>query len=182
MRKLLVLVNGLPGSGKTTLARALAPPLRAQLLSKDTIKEALATCLDNPMTFPTLGGIAMDAVWALAEASNTNVIIDSWWFKPRDLHHAQAGITRAAPTHTIELWCDLPPNIAKARYTNRTRAALHQDTQRLTTDWPLWAEQATPLALTPVISIDTTQPIDHLALADQINLVARVQSDGGSHQ
>ena len=38
----LVLVNGLPGAGKTTLATALAGALPATLVSKDAIKEALA--------------------------------------------------------------------------------------------------------------------------------------------
>ncbi|MFD6222466.1 AAA family ATPase [Nocardia asteroides] len=42
MDKLLVLINGLPGSGKSTLGRALAPKLHAQFLSKDTVKVSLA--------------------------------------------------------------------------------------------------------------------------------------------
>jgi predicted kinase len=41
----LVLVNGLPDSGKTTLASGLAAPLGAVLLSKDAVKEALAELL-----------------------------------------------------------------------------------------------------------------------------------------
>jgi predicted kinase len=38
---MLVLVNGLPGSGKSTLGAALTPLLRAEFLSKDAVKEAL---------------------------------------------------------------------------------------------------------------------------------------------
>jgi len=41
-RRLVVLVNGLPASGKTTLARALSRRLSLPLLSKDVIKEAHA--------------------------------------------------------------------------------------------------------------------------------------------
>jgi predicted kinase len=38
----LVLGNGLPGSGKTTVATGLAAVLEASLISKDAIKEAVA--------------------------------------------------------------------------------------------------------------------------------------------
>ena len=42
---LAVLVNGLPGSGKTTLARAVARGLGLPLSSKDVIKETRADVL-----------------------------------------------------------------------------------------------------------------------------------------
>lgn len=63
---LLVLVNGLPGAGKSTVGRALAQVSGARFLSKDAVKEALATCVEDPAGLTDLGGIAMDAVWSLA--------------------------------------------------------------------------------------------------------------------
>ena len=43
-----VLVGGVPGSGKTTLARQLAPLLGVPLIAKDAIKEALMAALGPP--------------------------------------------------------------------------------------------------------------------------------------
>ena len=49
-RDWFVLVAGWPGSGKTTLAAALATELGLPLLSKDEIKEALMDGLGRPET------------------------------------------------------------------------------------------------------------------------------------
>lgn len=167
-----MLVNGLPGSGKSTLGRSLARSLNAKFLSKDVVKEALAACLDDAAELRVLGGIAMDTVWALAQAIPDTVVIDSWWFKPRDLHFARTGILNTGASRAVEIWCDVPSSIAKARYAGRNRAAFYQDEQRLVDDWDTWAAHATPLALTATLSVDTTGPVDCSRLAARIRLVA----------
>ncbi len=172
MDRLLVLVNGLPGAGKTTVGTRLARTLNARFLSKDAIKEALASCLDNDTDFPQLGGIAMDTVWALAQAIPGDVVIDSWWFKPRDLTFARAGLTNTMPSRVVEVWCDVPAPVAKARYASRHRAAIYQDQQRLAEDWDHWAELAEPLGLTPTVRVDTTRTVDYIDLAQQSTLAA----------
>ncbi|MEV6427002.1 AAA family ATPase [Nocardia sp. NPDC051463] len=171
MDKLLVLINGLPGSGKSTLGRSLAVALDAQFLSKDAIKEALATAIGNVVGASALGGIAMDTVWALAQATPTTVVVDSWWFRPRDLQFARAGIERVGPDRVVEVWCDVPSGVARSRYASRRRAVLHQDEQRLANDWDAWAEWAAPLGLAPVVVADTTRPVDCIALATRIERV-----------
>ncbi|WP_040835215.1 AAA family ATPase [Nocardia brevicatena] len=172
MEKLLVLVNGLPGSGKTTLGQALAPTMDARFLQKDAVKEALAGCVAGAADLPTLGGIAMDAIWSLVQASSTTAIIDSWWFRPRDLEFARAGIGKARADRVVEVWCDVPADIARARYTNRCRAALHRDEQRVIRDWHIWAERAEPLGLTPTVLVDTTRPVDCSDLARRVERAA----------
>ncbi|MEV2224152.1 AAA family ATPase [Nocardia vinacea] len=172
MDKLLVLVNGLPGSGKSTLGRSLARTLNAQFLSKDTVKEALAACLDDSDDLRALGGIAMDTVWALAQAIPGIVVIDSWWFKPRDLPFARTGIRNTGASRAVEIWCDVPSDLAKARYTSRNRPALYQDEQRLVDDWDTWAAHAAPLELTATLVVDTTGRVDYSRLADRIQLTA----------
>lgn len=151
VEKFLVLVNGLPGSGKSTLSRALAPTLGAQFLSKDDVKEALAARVDDPAIVAGNGGVAMDAVWAMARASSVSVVIDSWWFRPRDLAFAAAGIRRVRADRAVEVWCRVPAETARARYAGRRRAALHQDDRRLAEDWDQWAEQAAPLGILPTV-------------------------------
>ncbi|PPJ24646.1 hypothetical protein C5E45_24905 [Nocardia nova] len=76
--------------------------MRARFLSKDAVKEALATCVEDPADLPDLGGVAMDAVWSLARTSPTSVVIDSWWFGPRDTEFARAGIEKVGADRAVD--------------------------------------------------------------------------------
>ncbi|MGI5220591.1 AAA family ATPase [Nocardia sp. CA-290969] len=172
MDKLLVLVNGLPGSGKSTLGRSLAATLNAQFLSKDALKEALAAYVDDREIAADLGGVAMDTVWALARVLPKSVVIDSWWFKPRDLRYAEIGIGRAQADRVVEVWCQVPADTARERYMARRRPDLYRDRQRLTDHWDTWAEQAEPLGLVPTVFVDTTQPVDCAELAERVELAS----------
>jgi predicted kinase len=55
-----VLITGLPGSGKTTIARPLAHALGLPLVAKDAIKETLFDTLgtDDPNATPASGRIS----------------------------------------------------------------------------------------------------------------------------
>lgn len=160
----MLLINGLPGSGKTTLADGLARALHGHVVSKDSIKEALAEFTPQP-GLASLGAIAMEAVWSLAAVAAGIVLVDSWWYRPRDVTLAASGLARVGAARDLEIWCDVPADIARRRYAHRDRAAFHDDLTRLRADWEMWAANATPLGITPCIRVDTSNPVDMADLA-----------------
>jgi predicted kinase len=155
----LVLVNGLPGSGKTTLSRRIAKALAVPVVAKDALKEALAEAV--PAACPDgLGAIAMDAAWGLAAEIPGTVVVESWWFRPRDLGFVATGLERCGNPPLVEVWCDVPAEIARARVAARQRHRVHEDSQRLAECWADWAARAEPLNLGPVLRVDTSVGVE----------------------
>lgn len=159
----VVLVNGLPGAGKTSLARELSAHTGWPCLSKDDVKEALAD-LAPAVPSGRLGAVAMDTVWALAAAvpdvAPGVVVVESWWFRPRDLEFARTGLSSTGASRSAEVWCDVDPALARQRYAARQRSALHDDAARLARDYDHWAAHAEPLGLGPVVRVDTGHAVD----------------------
>ena len=164
MASVAILVNGLPGSGKTTLSATLAGVLGCPLLAKDPVKEALAD-LAGPMIDPqALGSIAMDTVWAMAAEVEAGVVVDSFWHRPRDLEPARVGVSRAGSPRTLEVWCDVDPDVALQRVVDRLAAGgrhpAHGTVESTRASWAEWAEAAAPLGEWPVLRVDTSTPVD----------------------
>lgn len=111
----LVLVNGLPGSGKTTLSRGLAPVLSVPLISKDALKEAVADAVPS-IASSALGWAVGDLMWTLAATVSGTVILESWWFTPRDRDFVIAGMLRCQSPSVVEIWCEVPPDLDWQRY------------------------------------------------------------------
>ncbi len=118
-----VLVTGVPGSGQTTLATALAAELGLPLFSKDAAQEAVADAwpTDPPAGHgqersSSVGVAASNALWSLLAASPAGGVVEGWW-GPNDTEYVVAGLTRAGfdPARVPEAWCELATAVAAER-------------------------------------------------------------------
>ena len=165
----LILVNGLPGSGKTTLGRQLGGVLQLPVISKDVLKEALADTAGRSVSGGRLGQIASDTMWQLAAAVPDTAVVESWWYRPRDLEHARRGAALSGAPIITEVWCDVRAETARARYERRVRHAIHtMDPATADATWAEWSERGAPLELGTTVRVNTETAVDLPGLADLI--------------
>jgi predicted kinase len=116
----LVVVSGAPGTGKSTIARAVGAGLRFGVLSLDPIKEALADVLglgDEDWS-NRVGDAAAEVVFRLA-AQFPDAVAEGWWRGPRR-DRAVAEFAGAA-----EVFCHCDPALAASRVAARLGAGRH---------------------------------------------------------
>ena len=163
-RPLFVLIGGLPGSGKSTLAIALAAELELPLLAKDEIKEALMDAVGDPLTVDQSRRLGRAAVLAMLRVARRcpGAVLDSTWFGYTE------PLVRQLPGHVVEVRCQVPVAVARARYQARVadRHSGHLDEQR--SEDELWGEPSKPLGVGPLITVDTSGVVDLSALIADI--------------
>ncbi|WIB67090.1 ATP-binding protein [Curtobacterium sp. MCBD17_035] len=175
MAAVAILVNGLPGSGKTTLAAGLAEVLGCPLLSKDAVKEPLADIAGPMITSRALGGVAMDTVWGMAAAVEAGVVLDAVWLRTRDREHLVTGLARAGSPRFVEVWCDVDRTVAEERLRDRydpgspLRHPTHGDLEDVLAFWDEHAAAAGPVGLGPVVRVDTGAALDVAQLVLEIS-------------
>lgn len=148
----LVLVAGVPAAGKTTLARRVGGDLGFPVLTKDTIKEAIADVVGNSAAAGHAAVGALHAVAGELLGAGVGVVVEQPFIRglsERDLAPLVAGVP------TVLIHCTLPVEVASRRYHDRAgRHPVHRDAERIEAmDWARYA----PMDLdVPTLLVDTS--------------------------
>jgi uncharacterized protein len=167
----LVLVGGLPGTGKSVLAGTLADRLGWVVLSSDRIRKELAGLpplapaagpfgggiYTGPQTEQTYGELLRRAR-ALLERGESVIIDASWLARPH--RAAAAALAEHASADLVQLRCAAPPPLAAQRMKNRAADASDADAAiaaQLATRQDPWPE---------AITIDTSGADDSVSCGE----------------
>jgi len=167
MGQVAVLVNGIPGAGKSTLARVLGPELGFSVISKDAIKEALADLVTVDLPTQRIGALAADAMWSMVGMIDGPTLVESFWASGRDEEFFKRGLRASGVEHGIEVWCEVPLKLARSRFMQRPRHRVHTDVARLE-EWEHMVKVAHPISDFPTLQVDTTSAVDVPQLAATI--------------
>ncbi|ASW08335.1 ROK family protein [Rhizobium sp. 11515TR] len=162
--KRVILVNGVPASGKSRLAKALSDRTGWPVLSLDGIKDPFLQHI-GPVDRDfnrTLGKASYQAMWSvIADApAGSTFIIDAWFgFQPKA--QLENYIDAAKIEHVAELWCKVPGTVAGERYASRLKERLpgHPGAEYVPELITL-ADRAEPMGCGAVMTVDQTKEPD----------------------
>lgn len=159
--RLLVVVSGLPASGKTTLGTLLSDRLSLPLIDKDAILESLFDSLGSPdrETRTRLSRASDEVLYRLAAASHMSILVN-WWN-----HDSAPRRLRDIAPSIVEVHCDCPVEMVAERFQVRRRHPGHHD-GHLSADeiedgiTRLRDTYRGPLRVGELVRIDTSRPVD----------------------
>lgn len=180
-KPLLIIVNGLPASGKTALASRLGKDLQLPVLARDKIFETLYDALEgqDKAVPDLLGAASFKCLYSFVEtllAANQNLVAEGFFGRP-ELRSAEfEQIQQCYPFQPFQILCHADGKVLLNRFLARLNALerhqSHQDLEWLAQN----KERILQGALAPltiggqVIEIDTTShdSFDYNKLIQQI--------------
>lgn len=168
---LLILVHGPPGSGKTTIAEALATKLGLALFAKDEIKEELYESLGavDPDASRRLGAAVYPILILIARQEllvGRSLVLEANFAAGE----AEPAFATLPPHRLIQVHCAAPEEVIMERYLARDRHPGHYDRVRAEeVRTAVSSGRHGPLALEgELIELDTTHEVDTAELAARI--------------
>jgi predicted kinase len=158
---MIILLAGLPGTGKSTLAHALAPHLNAAILSKDQIRHALFAPQDVEYSTKqddfVMQLMLKAAAWLFNKKPARVVILDGRTFSRR----YQIDEVINTSNHLQQPWriieCTCPEELARTRI--ESQASDHPAGNRTFDLYREVQSHFEPITL-PKTTIDTSQPLE----------------------
>jgi predicted kinase len=137
-RPLLIVVSGLPGSGKTTLARAVGARLTVPVVERDRFAEVCFDALGaRSPAVAELGSVSYELLFYVVRefmASRQPVLVESNFSRTRHADQLR-GLLDGSTYRLAEIHCRAPGNVLLERFaeesTERPRHARHDDRNRI---------------------------------------------------
>ena len=178
-RTVLIIVNGHPATGKTTLAREIAESLSLPLLTKDDLKERLFDVLgaSDVEASRALGRAAWELLYLSADTLLTarkSLIIEGNFY-PESADPWVTAMERRHGHLTVQVMLHTEPDELLHRYRERAgRHPAHMDAYRVRDVAAAATRRLRPLVVNgPTIEIDTTDfdKVDTESIIEQLGAI-----------